>query len=81
MSDLDQNGKGPVVENNIPPKPATTIDTTKKAVEPPVEQTQSGFNYNRGNLDTTIVTLLATINMNIVANTKILKKAIEEMKK
>lgn len=81
MGDLNNEGTGPVQENHSEPVPVTDRVTTKKEGAPPVDHTKSGFNYQRGNFDTSVVTLLATINMNIVANTKILKKAIEEMNK
>ena len=77
MSDLDQDGKAAQVKPPIDPVPHTSSKTTTKPVEPPAKA-KSGFNYDRGNFDTSVITLLATINMNIVSQTEILKKAIEE---
>ena len=80
MADLDENGK-PMKPISKVPQPPTDGKLKTKPTEPPVEITKKGFEYKRGNFDTSVITLLATINSNIVANTQILKKAIEESKK
>jgi hypothetical protein len=77
MGDIGRDGKE-VEKKAGEAVPPTSVKTTKKETAPPVSQTQSGFQYTRGNFDTSVITLLATINANIVKQTEILKKAIED---
>ena len=80
MGDLDLDGKEKQIKEGVPEpaKEPTSVQTERKPGPAPVEQTRSGFQYNRGNFDTSVITLLASINTNIVKQTEILKKAIEE---
>lgn len=82
MSDLNQEGNPQENTPKAPPAPPTDGKVTKKPLKPEDKANRSKeFEYRRGNFDTALITLVATLNQNVVALTDEVKDLKKELLK
>lgn len=81
MADLGLDGKA--MKTPVEDKSAAHTHThtqKKKPVDPPEGGVKKGISYERGNFDVTVITILAQINMNIVAQTDIIREEFKKLR-